>query len=378
MPNRKRVLFIQRKLPLYRLPFFEGLKAALESRGIDFDLLVGDPTPYERDKGDAASLPWAIKTRSIYLLGERLCWNPVNGHDRDADLVIVSQENKLIYNHLAITVRRPRRLAFFGHGRNLQSDNPDGLKERYKAWTTRQADWWFAYTERAARLIEQDGFPRDKITVFNNAVDDRDLRKDFASLGADEIDAFRREHSLGEGPTALFLGSLHDDKRLDFLVSAAIGIRAKVPGFSLLIVGDGPAREQLAPLIEGHPWIRWVGRKTGREKALSLAAAQLMLNPGLVGLSITDGFVAGLPMLTTNCGLHSPEIEYLEDGVNGLMIADDLQAYVDRTSALLLDPVALQQLRTGALASASVYTLEGMIDNLARGIEQALKRPARH
>ena len=61
-------------------------------------------------------------------------------------------ENKLIQNHLLLLGPRRFRLAFWGHGANLQSDNPHGLKERFKRWTTNRVDWWFAYTQMSADL----------------------------------------------------------------------------------------------------------------------------------------------------------------------------------------------------------------------------------
>ena len=44
-----------------------------------------------------------------------------------------------------------------------------------------------------------------------------------------------------------------------------------------------------------------------------------MALPSHVGLSIIDGFAAGLPVLVANFDNHCPEIAYLEENVNGLM-----------------------------------------------------------
>jgi glycosyltransferase involved in cell wall biosynthesis len=121
-----------------------------------------------------------------------------------------------------------------------------------------------------------------------------------------------------------------------------------------------------------NPWTRWVGARFGREKAAHMAMAQITLNPGLVGLGILDTFVCETPILTTDCGVHSPEIAYLENGVNGLMTADDLKSYADAGIRLLRDTHMLETLRKGCAESAREYTVENMARRFADGIESAI------
>ena len=99
-----------------------------------------------------------------------------------------------------------------------------------------------------------------------------------------------------------------------------------------------------------------------------------MLNPGLVGLSVLDAFALGLPMVTCDLPYHSPEIEYLVDGENGLVLAADTSAaeYGDNVAALMNDSDRLNRLSAGALASAEQYTVEEMVDRFATGILTAL------
>jgi glycosyltransferase involved in cell wall biosynthesis len=371
--TRARVLLVQRRLPHYRVPLFDRMRESLHGAGVQFELLHGQPTAAERQKDDSGILDWARSSESVYLLGGRLCWQRLQGTDRGADLVIASQENKLLYNHLAITVRRPKRFAFLGHGANLQSADPDNLRERFKRWTARQPDWWFAYTEFAADRVKMSGFATDRITVINNAIDDSELRRDIAAV---DPDAVARRRAAG-GPIGLFIGSLYEDKRLPFLMDAAEAIRARIPGFELAIAGDGPMRDWLVQRIATLPWVRWHGPVRGAEKALLMRSADVLINPGLVGLAITDGFVAALPTLTTDCGIHSPEIAYLEDNQNGCMTADSIDAYADRVSAVLSDAGTLRRLREGAARSADVYTLDAMVARWTQGILACLERPPR-
>jgi L-malate glycosyltransferase len=370
-----KVCIVQRRLTHYRVPLFVALREALAERGIQLDLLVGRGTPAEEKKHDAGELPWAKPVPTHYLAGERLCWQPVGRHLAGADLIVVTQENKLIQNHLLLLAPRRAKLAFWGHGANLQSDHPQGLKERFKRWTTNQVDWWFAYTQMSADLVTTAGFPASRITVLNNAVDTSELQRQRQSVTPEETHALRESHGFGMGPVGVYVGSLYADKRLDFLFAAAEAIRREIPDFHLLMVGEGPERESVQAWCTAHPWARWVGARFGREKVACMSVAQVMLNPGLVGLGILDAFVCGVPMLTTDCGIHSPEIAYLENGVNGVMTVNDLGAYVESSVRLLRDPQALDALRAGCVASAQEYTVENMARRFAGGIERCLNAP---
>lgn len=367
-----KVCIIQRRLTHYRVPLFSALRDALAGRGIQLVLLVGRGTPAEERKHDVGELSWAQSIQTHYLAGGRLCWQPVQRHLAGADLVVVTQENKLLQNHLLMLQPRCFKLAFWGHGANLQSDNPNGLKERFKRWTTNRVDWWFAYTQMSADLVEAAGFPDSRITVLNNAVDTCELQQQRQSVTPEETQALRESLGFGAGPVGVFVGSLYIDKRLDFLFDAAKMIRRQVPDFHLLIVGEGPEHDTVQAWCTAHPWARWVGPRFGREKAAYVSVAQVMLNPGLVGLGILDAFVCGVPMLTTDCGIHSPEIAYLESGVNGVIVADDLNAYVEVSVRLLRDARALDTLRAGCVASAQEYTVEKMARRFADGIAHAL------
>lgn len=366
------VCIVQRRLTHYRAPLFEALRGLLAERNIRLELLVGQGTPAEEKKQDAGELSWAKPIPTHYLAGGRLCWQPLGSHLSDANLVIVTQENKLIRNHLLLLAPRRFKLAFWGHGANLQSDNPQGVRERFKRWTTNRVDWWFAYTQMSADLVAAAGFSGSRITVLNNAVDTSEMRRQRQSVTPEETQALRESLGFGTGPVGVFVGSLYADKRLDFLFAAAEAIRREIPDFHLLIVGEGPERDKVQAWCAAHPWARWVGARFGREKMVYVSVAQVMLNPGLVGLGILDAFVCGVPMLTTDCGIHSPEIAYLENGINGVMTADELNAYVWASVNLLRDAQALDALRAGCDASAQAYTVENMACRFADGVANAL------
>jgi glycosyltransferase involved in cell wall biosynthesis len=372
-----RVLLVQRRLPHYREAFFEALRLALRSQGLDLSLVVGDPTVQERLKQDEGVLAWAEHVPCRYFLGGRLCWQDIRPCLRGADLVIVSQENKLLFNWLALLwpARFPR-LGLWGHGRDFMATGPLALAaQALKAWASRRADWWFPYTARSAQVVSDFGFPASRMTVVNNAGDTAGLRAEVQACREPGREALRTSLGLGLGPVGLYIGSFYEAKRLDLLLDAACLVRARHPGFELVIAGAGPDGPSLAERVSGLPWVKLVGLVKGREKARWMAASDLLMLPAAVGLAIVDGFAAGLPAITSDGPGHGPEIGYLEHGVNGLMTTRETPAYADAVCQVLESPELAQRLCAGAQSTASAITQQAAIERLSQGIVRWLRTP---
>lgn len=372
----KQIVILQRRLPHYRESLFECLRKELANTGVELRLVYGQPTPSEENKCDSGALTWATKVKNKYwkMGGKYLCWQPLPPEALTADLVITAQENSILSNYLLLVRRRMvgRKTAFWGHGANLQSDAPFGIKERFKRWTTGQVDWWFAYTAISADLVKASGFPPEKITDLENSVDTAGLAGYLARLDKAAVDDLRKKFGFENCRIGLFIGSLYSDKRLDFLLQAAGNLYQSDPLFRIVLIGDGPLRGLVEEFCSSRSWAIWAGVKTGHEKAQYLALADVILNPGLVGLGILDAFAAGVPMVTTNCKLHSPEIAYLDESINGVMTENSLDAFVSGVNKVLCDSAYKSRLVSGCLQSSQYYTIENMANNFHDGILRAL------
>lgn len=370
----KRVTVIQRRLTHYRTSLFDSLRGILAGKEIELILGVGEGTAEEREKNDAGDLSWSCPLPTTYLAGGRICIQPFGHLAKQADMLVVTSENKLV-NNLPHQFGHPNlRVALWGHGANLQGDT-HSLRERFKARVARRADWWFGYTEVSRPLITRNGFPDDRISILNNSVDTSEMAQYHASLQPGEREAWRRENSIGKGPVGIFLGSLYADKRIDFLLEAARAIRQQLHTFELVLIGAGPQQAMVKAFCEANPWSHYLGPRKGLEKVRALAASDVMLNPGLVGLGILDSFVCGIPMLTTDCGLHSPEIAYMEHEHNGLMTANDMGGYVQAVLALLHSPELHERLQKACHQSGERYSVGNMANNFADGLERCLAAP---
>jgi glycosyltransferase involved in cell wall biosynthesis len=367
-------LVVQRRMTHYRAPFFNCLREHLAAHDIELRLAYGQCTSDEATKGDSADIPWARRLPTRYFLGGRICWQSLAAVASGCDIVVMTHENKLILNLLEQFRRSGRRVALWGHGANLQSD-PGSARERFKRLVARQADWWFGYTSLSVPLIRKSGFPLERITVLNNAVDTQELAALFAMVTPATQTALRERLGLQGSRVGVFVGSLYTQKRVDLMLEAALRIRQRVPDFEFLIMGSGPDLNKVERFCAANSWAYSLGVVTGWEKAAILSLGRVMLNPGLVGLGILDSFVCGVPMLTMDRGGHSPEIAYLENGVNGAITANSMDDYVQAVCAVLTDDGLHAKLHDGCVRSAGRYTIENMASEFSAGVEQCLAAP---
>ena len=174
-----------------------------------------------------------------------------------------------------------------------------------------------------------------------------------------------------------FVGGMYEDKRLPFLITACEVIRQELPDFEMIFVGDGPESAVVAKAADRHSWIHYVGARFDGELVPYMLLAKLALMPGLVGLGVLDSFALRMPLVTTDVPYHSPEIGYLQNGVNWLVISGrcDPSDYAAAVVATLRDTDLRERLRRGCEQSSALYTVEAMADNFADGVRRALRGP---
>ncbi|HBN08155.1 MAG TPA: group 1 glycosyl transferase [Cyanobacteria bacterium UBA8530] len=379
-----RVLIIEPVLKHYRLSFYEQLHETLLKEGISLRVAYGDLTPGSSVANNTVLDPrigFQVKNRWFC---KRLLYQAVWPEVKEADLVIVDQALKHLNNHFLVLLSRLglKKVAYWGHGRNRQSKE-GSLAEWFKSKTLARVDWWFAYSEGTADYLLSRKVPKEIITNVQNAVDTSRFSREVEGISEKEKARLLSDLSLPkEAIVGLYCGSLYDNKRIDFLIETAVLLKKKLPSFFLLVIGDGPKENNggpvtsQRPLIEEaarrHSWIRYLGPKFGQEKAAYFALAQAFLHPGAVGLAILDSFAAGLPFFTTDIPLHGPEIEYLRNQENGLLLPDDAGAFSEGVLEALLDEERRSKLHLGARAAGKNLTLDKMVDNFKNGVLSCL------
>jgi len=378
MKIKQKVAIIYRYVPQYRYGFYECLRNRLLDEGVELVLIYGQPGANDRLKGDAVEIPWGIKLENRILRTGRteLYWQPAMKYIRDADLVIVEQANKLLLNYYLIlmNILGRKKIAFWGHGKNFQSTSRNKTSELIKKWISSKVFWWFAYTEKCAQIVRENGFPPDQITVVQNAIDTRNLIASRKKITTEQINELKEGLHIKGSNVGLYVGAMYNERKLDFLLESCKLIRSYVHDFEMIFIGKGKDQQAVERMAQENQWSHYVGPKFDDEKIPYFALANVFLMPGSVGLAILDCFALEVPLITTEDPDHGPEMEYLKNGVNGIMLQDVYKPdqYAQAVSQLLTDKVFHKSLIEGCKKSAEKYTLEQMVENFTQGILGAL------
>jgi glycosyltransferase involved in cell wall biosynthesis len=372
------VLIVQPIITHYRLKLYLLLEECLLQKGIRLQVVYGAPNQAQEAKQDFVDLPASIglKVKNFWFLDGKVLYQPIIRQALSADLVIVLNANGYLVNYPLsfLAFFKIARLGFWVWWKQIRHSKKS-IAEWARRHIMRQGLWWFAYTAGTKQYLLQDGMPSDRITVLNNSIDMTGFRASLAQVTKTQMEHLLTVRRMpNDAKIGLFCGSLYAEKRLDFLVTAVELIRALQPDFQLLIIGDGVQRDKAYEAAAFYPGIHYLGPLFDHDKAVCFRLAHVFLCPGLIGLAILDAFAAGLPLITTAVDYHSPEIDYLLPGINGLITNDNVTDYANAVADVLANETELEKLKKGAAHSARHYSIEAMAESFAEGIASCLNR----
>ncbi len=129
---------------------------------------------------------------------------------------------------------------------------------------------------------------------------------------------------------SIYVGRLSPEKNLSLLIRAFYGVAMTYDHVRLLVVGDGPERENLEAQVKhmniGNK-VFFTGMVEYKDIPAYLATTDIFVTPSSAetfGLSTVEAMAAGLPTL----GIDAPGTgDIIEDGITGLIVADDLAVF---------------------------------------------------
>ena len=245
-----KVLIVEDYIPEYRHRFFESLDAALHRESIELLIAVGgasSPLAARRDDADDLDIVQRVQSRSLRLAGRQLKLRALGDLARSSDLVVLDHalRNLEAYPLLAGQRHGGPRVALWGHG-TTRVRRTTRLERGLNRRITSNAHWFFAYTQGGAEHLMRDGFPGDRVTVVQNTIDTvtlSALRGAVSGVGAQET---RDRLRLPGCNVCLFVGALDASKRIPFLLEACRRVAERIPGFTLVVAGDGTDRDPFA------------------------------------------------------------------------------------------------------------------------------------
>ena len=328
----------QRVLPSYRAVFLDSLAEACQGGMSVFaglPLRIEGIVPVEQlEKARFVQAKnWQFRDPSSSLF---LCWQ--GGFIRwleewQPDALVVEANPRYPVTRLAIRWMHQRKRPVIGWG--LGAPPIRGKFSRFRRWERlsllRSFDAIIAYSRRGAEQYLRLGLSAQCIFVASNAVDP-----------APSSPPLQRESVFVGQLTLLFVGRLQARKRLDMLLYACAELPTGLRPH-LIIVGDGPAREEFEALARQiYPEAEFVGAKHESELDPYFAQADLFILPGTGGLAIQQAMAHALPVIVAHGDGTQDDLVRPE---NGWQISpDDQKALTDALRQALSDPAQLRRM----------------------------------
>lgn len=197
-----------------------------------------------------------------------------------------------------------------------------GLRRLLLGCMLRMATRVLCIGSMAMEAYHELGAARRKLSLLPYVCDvDR-----YAHVPEDRTDEARRTYGLQGKTVYLFSGQLTVRKGVDVLLTAFGLLARERPDVALLVLGDGPLREELQGSVGGAvaDGVHFAGQvEQGRLPGLFRAADVFVFPSRYDGWAvvINEACAAGLPVITTDAVGASRDL--VRDGHNGFVIARD-------------------------------------------------------
>src|ERR1700736_943367 len=165
------------------------------------------------------------------------------------------------------------------------------------------------------------------------------------------------------GPVVLSVGRLGKEKNLDLLLDAFALVLRSYPGATLIMVGDGPYREELerrAEAIGAAGRIIFVGALEQAQLGAYYRNADVFLFTSLTetqGLVLVEALAHGLPVVAVDC----PVTREIVVGESGILTSDSAGALAEALASVLNGSVE----RSGAARRAAApFSVDALAERL--------------
>lgn len=181
--------------------------------------------------------------------------------------------------------------------------------------------------------------------------------------------SWRRAHGIDEEDVVVaFVSRLVWEKGLDTYAEVVERLeRQDVPHRSL-IVGDGPAREELEARL---PNTVFAGFLRGEELARAYASSDVFLFPSdteTFGKVTLEAMASGLP---TVCADAVGSRDLVQDETSGFLCPpDDVDVFTERVRRLVLDPLLRRQTGTAAFDRAQDFARDQILAQVVRHYDE--------
>ncbi len=159
----------------------------------------------------------------------------------------------------------------------------------------------------------------------------------------------------------VYVGRLSPEKNLTLLLRAFYGVTMTYDNVRLLIVGEGPERDNLEAQVRQMNIankVFFTGLVGYKDIPAYLVSSDIFVTPSSAetfGLSTVEAMAAGLPAL----GIDAPGSgDIIEDGITGLITIDDLAVFTAKLCFLSTNHEARKTMGKNAFLASEKYDIQ--------------------
>ena len=221
------------------------------------------------------------------------------------------------------------------------------------------------------RLVRHNGYDPATITSVRTGID-------LVRFRPRDRAAMRAQCGVDARPSVGIVATLRDWKGHDYLLEAWRELKAIIPGWQLVIIGDGPRRAHLAERVRELALgadVRFTGNQDDVPAWLACLDIAVLPSYGDEGVpqSLMQAGVCGLPAVSTPVGAIA---EAVVDGETGLLVPPRNPRALAQALATLMNDRA-QRERMGRVAHAYAQThfgIDAMLDAMEAIFDRAAAR----
>ncbi|MBN1186735.1 MAG: glycosyltransferase family 4 protein [Bacteroidales bacterium] len=199
----------------------------------------------------------------------------------------------------------------------------------------RKGDFTLTYSTKAIQYVKDRGIETSKIDVCYNGIEIDEMLINEKAVWA-SAEKIRQDFELNDSITFLYVGGLLSEKRVDLLINAFLKLRQEFPSIKLLIIGDGPERENIVNMIKesGGENVRYLGRIIDGVNPYFAASTCLVL-PGVGGLALNQAMFWKKICIASEA--DGTEEDLVTDGITGFRFSkDDLESLTEAMRKTIL------------------------------------------
>ena len=281
----------------YRLPFFEGIV----EKGFSVTVMHTGKVMYSNSK-----VKEHILQKKTFAKFEYRKLPNISNYD-----IVVHMQNLRILNFWILTLNPFRNFKLIHWGIGTSSSNGLKLKKNFisllRNFLATFSSAQVLYTDYALPLFSN--FVRNKTFIANNTI----FNPNFKDLSLFKKNCF------------IFIGSLNKRKCIEILINSFCHAQnIGIGKLELLIIGDGPEKQQLQILVDKlqiNDSVKFLGSVSNfklKEKYFQRALA--CISPKQAGLSVLESFSYGVPFICFKDAISGGEHLNILNGNNGYLV----------------------------------------------------------